>query len=326
LRSRRKKESITLQKLWKIKRALSLAATTTDIDPRADISLGLARAACVASYNDLLGATTTAIERRTHAIQQEIQSLYPVEPFYVQYLHFIETSIPVIEQTRLGKAALSYVLDHVDIEETGLWLEFGVSKGTTLSRIAQRAAVTTATTTTTTKQVYGFDSFQGLPTAWRVGFDVGKFNRNGIPPSLPETNIQYQTGWFEHTLPTFLSTHPKTPCSLIHIDCDVYSSAACVLNLLIQDNRIVHGTVIVFDELLNYNGFERHEMRALFEMLSRLNKDTPGKEGTTHEQHKEDSSSSTVPGAAWGKYNIEWIGSKHQGCMSVALKIIDGAI
>ena len=140
LRSRRKKESITLQKLWKIKRALSLAATTTDIDPRADISLGLARAACVASYNDLLGATTTAIERRTHAIQQEIQSLYPVEPFYVQYLHFIETSIPVIEQTRLGKAALSYVLDHVDIEETGLWLEFGVSKGTTLSRIAQRAA------------------------------------------------------------------------------------------------------------------------------------------------------------------------------------------
>ena len=26
-------------------------------------------------------------------------------------------------------------------------------------------------------------------------------------------------------------------------------------------------TVIVFDELLNYNGYERHEMRALFEFL-----------------------------------------------------------
>ena len=56
-------------------------------------------------------------------------------------------------------------------------------------------------------------------------------------------------------------------------------------------------TVIVFDELLNYNGFERHEMRALFEMMEK-------------------------EGGVGSRLKLEWIGSKHAGCMSVAAKMV----
>ena len=317
LRFRRKGESITLQKIWKINKALRSATQTPMEDSRADISLGLARAACVSSYEDLVRAASTTtttttrpqqiLQQRVQALYPEIQQLYPVDPFLVAYLQFIERSVPVIEQTRLGKPALSHVLDHVELNESGLWVEFGVSKGTTLSRIAQRAAQlrTMDATGTNTKQVYGFDSFRGLPTAWRVGFDVGKFNLNGIPPVLHETNALFEIGWFEETLPLFLTHHPDVPFGLIHIDCDVYESARCVLSLLMEAKRIVVGTVIVFDELLNYNGFERHEMRALFEMLQALKMENTGEE--------------TKEGNGLG---IEWIGSKHAGCMSVAVKMV----
>jgi hypothetical protein len=121
-----------------------------------------------------------------------------------------------------------------------------------------------------------------------------------VPPTFKETNVQLEIGWFDRTLPTFLIKHPGVPCHLVHIDCDVYESAECVLRLLVEGNRLVSGTILVFDELLNYNGFERHEMLALFEMLKRLN----------DRCHKSN------------RWSIEWIGSKHEGCMSVALKLV----
>ena len=50
---------------------------------------------------------------------------------------------------------------------------------------------------------------------------------------------------------------PKTtPVSLLHIDCDVYESARYVMRLLIERGFIRTGTVIVWDELLDYCGFE----------------------------------------------------------------------
>ena len=53
------------------------------------------------------------------------------------------------------------------------------------------------------------------------------------------------------------------PVALLHLDSDIYSAAIFVLRTLIADHRIVSGTVIVFDELFNYCGFENHESLAL---------------------------------------------------------------
>jgi hypothetical protein len=46
----------------------------------------------------------------------------------------------------------------------------------------------------------------------------------------------------------------------LHIDCDLYSSTKTIFNLL--KGRIVSGTVIVFDEYFNYDGWEKGEYLA----------------------------------------------------------------
>ena len=77
------------------------------------------------------------------------------------------------------------------VKNKGLFLEFGVASGRTISHIAN----------VTKKPIVGFDSFQGLPESWRTGFPAGHF---GVPvPKVPE-NVTLIKGWFSDTLPAFL--------------------------------------------------------------------------------------------------------------------------
>jgi hypothetical protein len=148
---------------------------------------------------------------------------------------------------------LADALDHCSVD--GLVLEFGVYRGDSLRRIAQRAG----------REVHGFDSFEGLPEDWTHFQKRGRFSLDGAPPSFEETNVQLHAGWFDRTLPAFLATHPGA-VRFLHVDCDLYSSTRTVLDLLAP--RIVPGTVIVFDEYLNYPGWEQHEFRAFQEFIT----------------------------------------------------------
>lgn len=137
----------------------------------------------------------------------------------------------------------------------GLFLEFGVASGRTISHMGRNTPQT---------HFYGFDSFEGLPEAWRSGFDKGAFARTNLP--VVPTNVTLIKGWFDETLPTFLRDRPQTPLSLLHVDCDLYSSTKTILANL--QNRIVPGTLIVFDEYWNYPGWREHEFKAFEEMLA----------------------------------------------------------
>ena len=57
----------------------------------------------------------------------------------------------------------------------------------------------------------------------------------------------------------------KEPIALLHVDSDLYSSAVTVLTLL--EKQIVPGTVIVFDEYMNYPGWQLDEFRAWQEFV-----------------------------------------------------------
>ena len=50
------------------------------------------------------------------------------------------------------------------------------------------------------------------------------------------------------------------------VDSDIYSSASCVLQNL--KSRLKKGTIINFDELIGYYGWEHHEYKALTEFLA----------------------------------------------------------
>ena len=145
---------------------------------------------------------------------------------------------------------LRYGLDIAPAE--GMALEFGVFAGRSLRVIAGSRPG---------KEVYGFDSFEGLPEDFRPHVRQGTFALDRLP-DVP--GAEFVVGWFDETLPGFLEEHPG-PVAFLHIDGDLYSSAKTVLDHV--GPRLRAGSVVVFDEFFNFPGWEQHEYRAWREWL-----------------------------------------------------------
>jgi hypothetical protein len=158
---------------------------------------------------------------------------------------------------------LTYVFETLRLEHkpNTLQLEFGVASGKTINYISKF----------TTDTVYGFDSFQGLPEAWRDGFGQGAFSSNGKPPIVND-NVELVCGLIQDTLPDFIAKHDKK-VSFIHIDVDIYSAAKFILDTL--KGHMDADFIIVFDELVNYPGYdgENGELRAFYEFVTENNVD-----------------------------------------------------
>lgn len=136
----------------------------------------------------------------------------------------------------------------------GLCLEFGVEKGASANFIARRLNGRTDAT------LHAFDSFEGLPEAWQGTHEArGSFGLGGAIPKLL-SNIMVHKGWFADTLPEFCERSQNSRISLLHIDCDLYSSTATVLSH--AGNLLQAGAIIVFDEYFNYHGWQNHEFKA----------------------------------------------------------------
>ncbi|MGY1746385.1 class I SAM-dependent methyltransferase [Blastococcus sp. SYSU D00695] len=138
--------------------------------------------------------------------------------------------------------------------DEGMALEFGVFQGRSLRVITDGRPG---------KEVYGFDSFAGLPEDYRPHVRQGTFAVDGLP-DVPGAELV--VGWFDETLPGFLAEHPG-PVAFLHVDGDLYSSAVTVLDLV--GPRLRPGSVVVFDEFFNFPGWQQHEYRAWQEWLAR---------------------------------------------------------
>lgn len=138
----------------------------------------------------------------------------------------------------------------------GLILELGVFTGRSLTLIAEHVGPTTP--------VHGFDSFEGLPEAWIAGVERGAYDAGGELPDVPP-NAMLHAGWFDDTLPRFVSTTPGN-VSFANIDCDIYSSTQTFFRCF--ESRIAVGTVLVFDEYLGYSDWRQHEFRAFQEFVA----------------------------------------------------------
>lgn len=151
-----------------------------------------------------------------------------------------------------------WVINECDINllYSGLILEFGVATGRTLNHWARLLP---------NKTIYGFDGFEGLPEDWTWFIRRGHFRQ---PLPRVRANCKLVVGWFDQTLPGFLSKHTE-PIAFLHIDCDLYSSAQFVLDQL--SDRIKSGTIIVFDEYFNFPGWEQDEFRAWKEFVAKHN-------------------------------------------------------
>jgi hypothetical protein len=170
---------------------------------------------------------------------------------YQTWLAHVAQTIPDIARDPLDEA-----LHRTFVEPDALLLEFGVFSGRTTRRIAAAFP---------NHDVFGFDSFRGLPERWRDGYEAGAFDTHGEPPSDLPDNVTIVTGLFEETLPAFVRMHGHRPLGLVHIDCDIYASTATVFRFLGPMFR--DGTCLVFDEAFNYPHWQHHEIKALYEFL-----------------------------------------------------------
>ena len=154
--------------------------------------------------------------------------------------------------------------------QQGLYCEFGVRDLRSFNALREIIP-------DTSKVLHGFDTFEGLPEPWELKktYAKGILKANAVPEST-DTEKFYK-GLFSERIPDLLSTHTDN-ISFCHVDGDLYSSCNDVLYGL--NERIVPGTVLVFDELTTFEKADlkkwdnlwNHECRSLMEWCSARNR------------------------------------------------------
>lgn len=198
-------------------------------------------------YKIICGLYQAADVGRIHPVRE--RSLRALQ----RTVDYIESTMPDALGFDSQREITEFTLTAVKLD--GHYLEFGVFTGGTIRFIATRI---------NGRVIHGFDSFEGLPEAWS-GFILGRrtFDLKGRLPRVPD-NVRLHRGWFDETLPNWLAANPG-PVAFIHVDCDLYSSTQTIFKLFAE--RIVPGTVVLFDEYFNYPNWERHEYKAFQEFV-----------------------------------------------------------
>ena len=175
------------------------------------------------------------------------------------YEAFIKQTLADLAKVSQVDVVLDAVLADPRLVRRGIWVEFGVYLGDTLRKMSAARGEA---------RLWGVDSFRGLPEPWNntshgQSFPTGSYNVGHVP--LVD-GAQLLVGLFDDVLPFFV---PSSAVTLAHVDSDLYSSANSALGWLHM--RTMPGTIIVFDELKNYEGFEDGEMKALYEWSLQAN-------------------------------------------------------
>lgn len=175
------------------------------------------------------------------------------------FLSWVNAQYEKIEKAPYWDSVIGEVVKRARFNE-GLVCEFGVCTGNSTNLIARNIAP---------REIYGFDSFQGLPDDWVIGDITVPKGFLAIDDSQLqfENNVRLVKGYFNQSLPGFMQTK-KEPIAFMHIDCDTYESTVDIFNF--TADRFQVGTVIVFDEILGDMGAE-NELKALWELLQKKN-------------------------------------------------------
>jgi hypothetical protein len=137
-----------------------------------------------------------------------------------------------------------------------LYIEFGVAHGVSMRFWCDLLR-------NPLSKLHGFDSFEGLPTAWSLGGgqEAGAFSVGGQVPDLGDPRTKFFKGWFAETLPHY--EFPEHEQLVVNIDADVYSSAVTVLDAV--EAHLRPGSLLYFDEF----NHRADEMRAFDEFRER---------------------------------------------------------
>jgi len=157
-------------------------------------------------------------------------------------------------RVRDRRALYRYIASVVAEREPLLYLEFGVYRGASIQAWSRLL-------TNPGSRFIGFDSFEGMPEDFdaRTGVVKGGLNVQGRLPAITDSRVTFVKGWFSDTLSRFVI--PPHDHLVVHVDCDLYSATASVLEFVAPSVR--PGTIFLFDDM----GQPQHEPRAFAEYL-----------------------------------------------------------
>ena len=131
--------------------------------------------------------------------------------------------------------------------------EFGVWNGISFKHLIK-----------TFKKGFGFDTFTGIPEDWH-NKPSGSYSSFGSVPKIK--GGEFIVGKFENTLSKFFS-QKRPMASLINFDADLYTSTLCALN---YSNKVIdEKSILIFDEFLMNDNWEKDEYKALNEFCDSL--------------------------------------------------------
>lgn len=132
-------------------------------------------------------------------------------------------------------------------------MELGVFKGKSINLLSSFLK---------NKNIYGFDSFEGLKEDWPGTMaQASTFDLKGNIPKVNK-NVRIIKGWIQDTLCNFL-TEKNQKVIFVHIDIDTYETTKFILKNI--KPFLKSGSIIIFDEMYNYPGWENNEYKALTE-------------------------------------------------------------
>jgi hypothetical protein len=115
---------------------------------------------------------------------------------------------------------------------------------------------------------HGFDTFSGLPEAWRH-FPAGAFDADGRPPEIDDSRVSWVVGRVEETVTRdvvraalFDGAGDRRPC-LCLLDLDLYVPTRHVISVLAEELQA--GDILYFDEAADLD-----ERRVLLELMKTM--------------------------------------------------------
>ena len=129
--------------------------------------------------------------------------------------------------------------------EGGDVFQFGVFQGGTLSLLSRIYAG---------YQIFGFDSFEGLPPEEDENFQVNKWHVGRFKTPIERVrqrvpNATLIAGFYNESLtPTLVSEYGMRPAAYVDIDTDLYISSKQALSWMYEQGLLVPGTIIGYDD------------------------------------------------------------------------------
>ena len=119
--------------------------------------------------------------------------------------------------------------------------------------------------------IYAVDNNKGLEEDWREGYPAGSLGRTKEPRLSSDVVVIKDTATYGEGIKRIKDEFVKdNKVGLLIIDSETYTP--CYQALTILSDNLREGSVIVFDEIINYPGYEGHEIKALDDYLTESGK------------------------------------------------------